>query len=77
MSHIFGKIKIWKKNFGKLFKYYRKLSGLTQKQVAEKLGIHQSNVSDWENNVSRPEYENLIKLAEIYEVSVCDLLDAK
>ena len=65
------------KNFGKLFKYYRKLSRLTQKQVAEKLGIHQSNVSDWENNISRPEYENLIKLAEIYEVSVCDLLDAK
>lgn len=73
----FWQNKNMEKNFGKLFNYYRKLSGLTQKQVAEKLGIHQSNVSDWENNVSRPEYENLIKLAEIYEVSVCDLLDAK
>jgi transcriptional regulator with XRE-family HTH domain len=63
------------KDFGKNFKEYRKLSRMTQKQVADKLGIHQSNVSDWENNVSRPEYENLIELAKIYEVSICDLLD--
>ena len=64
-------------NMGNKLKTLRTQKKLTQKQVAEKLGIHQSNVSDWENNVSRPEYENLIKLAEIYEVSVCDLLDAK
>ena len=55
---------------GKKFKELRKQSGLTQKQVAEKLGIKQSNVSDWENNVSRPEYENLIKLAQLYEESI-------
>ena len=60
--------------FGKLFKAYRKENGLTQKEIAEKLGIAQSNVSDWENDVSRPEYENLIKLAEIYGVTVGELL---
>ena len=61
--------------FGKFFKAARKQSGLTQKDVAEKLGIHQSNISDWENDISRPEYENLIELAKIYEVSVEDLLN--
>ncbi len=60
--------------FGKLFKAYRKENGLTQREIAEKLGIAQSNVSDWENDVSRPEYENLIKLAEIYGVTVGELL---
>ena len=40
---------------------------LTQKQVADTLGIEQSNISDWENNVSRPEYENLIALARLYD----------
>lgn len=60
--------------FGKYFKKYRKDAGLSQKQVAEKFGICQSNVSDWENDVSRPEYERLIKLAEIYEVTVGELL---
>lgn len=39
-----------------------------------KLGIRQSNVSDWENDVSRPEYENLIKLSILYEISIYDLL---
>ena len=47
---------------------------LSQKEVAAKLGIHQSNISDWENDVSRPEYENLIRLSEIYSVSLYQLL---
>ena len=49
-------------------------SGLTQREVAAKLSIHQSNVSDWENDVSRPEYEKLIELAKLYDVSLYDLL---
>ena len=60
--------------FGKHFKTARKMAGLTQKQVAEKLNIHQSNVSDWENDVSRPEYEKLIELAKIYEQTIEELL---
>lgn len=63
-----------KMKFGKIFKEIRKNCGLTQKQVAAQLNISQSNVSDWENDISRPEYENLIALAKIYEVSVEDLL---
>ncbi len=47
---------------------------LTQKQVADTLGIEQSNISDWENNVSRPEYENLIALARLYDETLESLL---
>ena len=61
-------------NFGKNFKEARKQSGLSQKQVAEKLNIHQSNVSDWENEISRPEYEKLIELAKIYDTTIEELL---
>ena len=60
--------------FGKYFKECRKQADLSQKEVAEKLGIHQSNISDWENNVSRPDYEKLIDLAKIYDVSIYQLL---
>ena len=60
--------------FGKFFKECRKESGLSQKEVAERLGIHQSNVSDWENNISRPDYEKLIELANIYNVTLYQLL---
>ena len=38
------------------------------------MNIHQSNVSDWENNVSRPDYEKLIELSKIYDISIDDLL---
>ncbi len=47
---------------------------LTQKQVTDTLGIEQSNISDWENNVSRPEYENLIALARLYDETLESLL---
>lgn len=60
--------------FGKYFKKCRKQSGKTQKQVADRLGVYQSNVSDWENNVSRPEYENLLELAKFYGVTLYELL---
>ena len=59
---------------GENFKSLRKQCGLTQKEVAVRLSIHQSNVSDWETNVSRPEYENLIKLAILYNVTLEELL---
>ena len=60
--------------FGKNFKKFRREMNLSQKEVAEKLGICQSNISDWENDISRPEYEKLILLSKIYCVSICELL---
>ncbi len=68
----FCKIKVM--NYGIFFKNARKESGLTQQQVADKMGIRQSNVSDWENDISRPEYEKLVELSKLYGVSVYDLL---
>ena len=47
---------------------------LTQKEVAEKIDNVQRNVSNWENGTSEPDCENLIKLAELFGVSVDELL---
>lgn len=60
--------------FGSRFRKLRLQCNLTQKQVADTLGIEQSNVSDWENNISRPEYENLIALARLYDETLESLL---
>ena len=60
--------------FGENFKRFRLEVCLSQKEVAKQLGIHQSNISDWENDISRPDYEKLIQLSKIYGVSICDLL---
>ena len=61
-------------NFGENFKNIRKQCGLSQQEVADKLQIKQSSVSDWENDVSRPDYEKLIALSELYDVTLCELL---
>ena len=63
--------------FGARFKQYRKQNGYTQAQLAEILGIKQSSVSDWENDISRPEYENLIALAKLYDESIDTMLDTE
>lgn len=60
--------------FGKNFRRIRKENNLSQRQVAEKLGVCQSNVSDWENDISRPSYEFLIELAKVYDTTLYDLL---
>lgn len=61
-------------NFGENYKNIRKQCGLSQQEVADKLQIKQSSVSDWENDVSRPDYEKLIALAELYDVTLYELL---
>ncbi len=60
--------------FANRLKELRKSENMSQTQLAKIIGIAQSNVSDWENDVSRPEYENLIKIAKIFDVSTDYLL---
>lgn len=55
-------------------KELRKSENMSQIALAKLIGVAQSNVSDWENDVSRPEYENLIKIAKIFDVSTDYLL---
>lgn len=47
---------------------------LTQKQVAERIGLAISAVSSYESNNRYPSYEALIKLARIFHVSTDYLL---
>ena len=60
--------------FGDNFRKIRQEAVLSQKEVAKKLGIYQSNVSDWENDISRPEYERLIQLTKLYGCTIAELL---
>lgn len=53
----------------------RKERGKTQKQIAKLLGVSQQSYSAYENGVSQPPRDALIKLAEYYQVSTDYLLD--
>lgn len=52
----------------------REKTGLTQKEVAEKMGVDQSAVSLWETGKTAPRAAMLVKLAGLYCCSVDDLL---
>ena len=54
----------------------RKRCGITQNELAIKLGVTQGAVSQWEKGLSNPNIEYLPKLAQILECSVDDLLKA-
>ena len=60
---------------GKKIKQLRYKAGLTQEQLAEKLGIGAQSVSKWENAVAMPDITSLPLLAEIFGVSIDDLFD--
>ena len=60
---------------GKKIKQLRFKAGLTQEQLAEKLGIGAQSVSKWENAVAMPDITALPLLAEIFGVSIDDLLN--
>ncbi len=55
-------------------KNLRKEKGMSQEELAERLGVVRQTVSKWEQNLSVPDSEMLIKIAEIFEVSVSSLL---
>ena len=60
---------------GKKIKQLRLKAGLTQEQLAEKLGVGAQAVSKWENAVGMPDIALLPGLAGVFGVSIDDLFD--
>ncbi len=52
----------------------RKEKGLSQMALSQKLGVHQQIVSGWERGKNMPQVESLIRLAELFKVSIDYLL---
>ncbi len=46
---------------------------LTQKELADKIGNVQRNVSNWENGTSEPDCETLLRLADVFGVTLDEL----
>ena len=56
--------------FSERLKKLRKDTGLTQVDVASKLGISQQAYASWERGVKKPTQDNLVKIAQVLNVSV-------
>ncbi len=64
-------------SIGKNIERCRKQRGLTQEQLAEKLGISSQAVSSWERDEYRPEFDKFIKLTEVLEVPATSIIEDK
>ncbi len=60
--------------FGFKIKQLRKENRYTQAELAKLLGVTKSTVASYENNSRQPSYEVLVKLAEVFHVSVDSIL---
>ena len=52
----------------------RKLSGMTQEQLAEKLNVSRQTISKWESDRTSPDLESIVNISRIFHVSLDDLL---
>jgi len=59
---------------GLKLKQTRVKSGFTQEQVAEKLMISRQTVSNWENEKSLPDVVSVMKMSDLYQISLDELL---
>ena len=66
-----------KKTLGTMIAELRKQHGMTQLELAEKMGVTDKAVSKWERDLSCPDINSLPKLAEILGVSVEELMQVK
>jgi len=58
-----------KKNLG----YYLSLKGISQKELAEKLNVSQSAVTNWIKGKNSPDIELVAEICEILNISVIEL----
>ena len=66
-----------KKTLGTMIAELRKQHGMTQLELAEKMGVTDKAVSKWERDLSCPDINSIPNLAEILGVSVEELMQVK
>lgn len=60
--------------FAQKLKTIRKQSGLSQEQLAEKLGVSRQAVTKWETDAGIPDIENIMAISALFDISIDELL---
>lgn len=60
--------------FAEKLKQIRKQAGMSQEQLAEKLGVSRQAVTKWETDGGIPDIENLIAVSTLFSISIDELL---
>lgn len=59
---------------GDRIRYFRMKKDMTQQELADKLGVNQCSISEYENNRAELTLPKLVRLAEALEVTIYDLI---
>jgi transcriptional regulator with XRE-family HTH domain len=60
--------------FAEKLKNIRKQAGMSQEQLAEKLGVSRQAVTKWETDAGIPDIENMMAISALFEISIDELL---
>ena len=61
-------------NFSEKLKEIRKKEGISQEQLAEKIGVSRQAITKWETGKGLPDIENMAIIAEIFKTTIDELL---
>ena len=65
------------RKIGEFLQKLRKEKGLTQEQLAEKMGVSRRTVSRWETGSNVPDLDILVELSDFYEVDLREILSGE
>lgn len=60
-------------NISKNILFYRKKTGLTQSQLAEKLNVKTTSVSSWERGANSPDIETLYSVCQLFNITLDEM----
>ena len=61
-------------DIGEKINKIRKMSGMTQEELAEKLNVSRQTISKWEKGISSPDLECAVSLCELFQLSLDDFM---
>ncbi len=61
-------------NFKEKLYELRRLKGISQEEIGEKINVSRQTISKWENGQTTPELEKLIELSKIFDIPIDELI---
>ena len=61
-------------NFGEILQTKRKEKGFTQEELAHQLLVSSKTISNWETNKTTPDIDNVIRISQLFDISLNQLL---
>ena len=62
---------------GEKITHLRIVGGISQDELAKKLGVSRQSLSKWENDETQPQLDNIKQLCELFKISADELIDDK